>query len=213
MDKLLYKSWDEVSISLYKQIVEITQETQLSETEITLAILALLMGISEEEIYNYSVEEIQNLLPQIKWLDEFKFNQNWTARKLKISGKEYTIETDLQKMTIAQYIDFQTFWAKHDNMKYLGNLLSCFIIPKGCKYNEGYDVAELTETIENNLPITTSNSILFFFLKELATSIRVMQIYLAWMLMRKKNKKNKDKIEKLQKQVKQLQAVVFNGIL
>ena len=83
MDKLLYKSWDEVSISLYKQIVEITQETQLSETEITLAILALLMGISEEEIYNYSVEEIQNLLPQIKWLDEFKFNQNWTARKLK----------------------------------------------------------------------------------------------------------------------------------
>ncbi len=212
MDKLLYNSWEDVSISLYKQIVEITEDSQLSPTEINIAVLALLMGVDEDKIYyNYTVQELQEMLSKMAWLNEFKFNKNWNSKKIKINGKEYTIETDLQKMTIAQYIDFQTYWAKKDNMKYLANLLSCFIIPKGCKYNEGYDIAELTETIENNVPITTSNSILFFFLKELVTSIQGMLIYLDWMA--RKKVKDKKKMEQMEQEIQKLYQILINGLI
>lgn len=213
MDKLIYKSWDDITISLYKQMLEITEDTQLSATEINLAILALLMGIEEDEIYDYSVEEIQNLLPGLAFLNDFKFNQNWKRKKIVINGRNYSVETDLLKMTIAQYVDFQTYWAKKDNVQFLSNLLSCFIIPKGCKYNEGYDIAELIDTIENNLPITTANSILFFFIKESVTSIRAIQICLDWMLNKKKTKENQEQIMKLQIQMNQLFQEVFNGFL
>lgn len=210
--ELMYKSWDQISISLYKEIVEIT-ERDITPVEKDLAVLALLMGISEEEIYDIGVNELSELRFQMEFLDNFKFNENWKSKKIVLNGKTYEVCVDLTKFSIAQYVDFQTYWAKKDNISYMSNLLSCFIIPKGKKYNTDYDITETINDIENYLPITVANSVLFFFLKESLTSIKVFQTCLDWRIKKMKNKQNKEKVEKLQEKMKVMWEAVFNGLV
>ena len=47
----------------------------------------------------------------------------------------------------------------------------------GKKYADGYDCAELAKTFEEEIPITTYNTLLYFFLLTSLNSIRAMQIY------------------------------------
>lgn len=211
---LVYDSWDKISISLYKQILEAT-EMEVSPMEINLSVLALLMGVDEDVVYSLSIPEVQKLLEKIDFLNQFDFNKKWSSKKITLNGITFNIDTNLQKFTISQYIDFQTFWNKKDNMKYMANLLSTILIPKGKKYNEDYDISEITQTIEEYLPITTANSILYFFLKDLLTSIRALQICLDWKLkrMEKKSKSNKEQLMKVREMTEKMFQEVFNGLL
>lgn len=213
--ELKYKNWNEVSINLYYKILDIIEDADLSAVEKDLAICALLCDVSEEEVYNLSVTEANDLISKIQWLSTFEFSQKFKGGSFKISGQEYTIDVDLQHMTIAQYIDFQSFYKPSDLRQYYGNLLACFIIPKGKKYGEGYDVSDLAKQLTENLSIVKANEILFFFLKDCLLSIKASQIYLDY-LMRKMMRKEKDpqkkvKIEALMEKIKEMNQLLTIG--
>ena len=62
-----------------------------------------------------------------------------------IAGDKYTVQLNIRQMTAAQYIDFQNFYKDYQkNFKYI---FLCFLIPKGKKYNEGYDLIELADKL------------------------------------------------------------------
>ena len=90
------------------------------------------------------------------------------SKRYNIGGKEFEVELDPNKMTVSQYLDFQTFIK--DRNKYISNLLACFLIPKGEKYGDS-DPLENAKFLEENCSYAICQDINFFFLKLLETYI------------------------------------------
>ena len=52
--------------------------------------------------------------------------------------------------------------------------ISCFFIPEGHKYNDGYDMLKVKEDV-GDLPITTGNALAFFFKSQYITLLVLSQ--------------------------------------
>ena len=204
-------SWQDITIADYKQILEITSRELDSETEKGISLLSVLCEVSEEEIYNQPISALNGLLEGIKWLNQpFNFNKNWKAKKITINGEKYNVVPDMNKFTVAQYADFQIYWDKRGDKDYMGKLLTIFIIPEGKRYNEGYDIVELADTLEQYVSITDFNSICFFFLMDCLRSIKASLYCSNWQIT-KMIWKEKDKEKK--KELKQLRKAIIEKIL
>lgn len=196
-------NWNQLTISDFKKIKEITSRELDSDMEKSISILSVLCECDEDDLYGLNINALGKLLSNMQWLKQpYTFNKNWNFKHIKIDGEKYDVEVDINKFTVAQYTDFQIYWDKRDDEEYMGRLLTTFIKPHNSKYNEGYDVMELAEKLENTLTINDWNSICFFFLKTLNYSLKGLLIYSAWK-MRKVKKNNPE----LQKQIDKLMEI------
>lgn len=191
--------WSDITISDYRKIIDINERELDSDLEKSVGYLSVLMSKPEDELWSLNIMELKNLLENTKWLfeSEFTFNKH-PFKHLTINGEKYDICVDIMKFSVAQYADFQIYWDKRTDPDYMAKLMTIFVIPKGKKYNEGYDALELANTLEDNISITDFNSICFFFLLDLLNSTKAMALYSVWLTKRKK------KDPKLEKSLKQL---------
>lgn len=214
MENTIKKSWKDVTIDEYFDLCEKLSDDTLTDYEKIIIKIAFITGKSEDEIWNLSWQDFRNLQVESLWMEEFKLKENVKFNTIEINGEKYSIDTNLQNFTVAQYIDFQTFFPKRKtNERVLGNILACFIIPKGKKYAEDYNIQELVENINSNLDIMTANEIMFFFLKQYLISIRATANYFNWVLKRmKKKSKNKEEMEKLEMEWEKVKKVTLIGL-
>lgn len=171
---LIYHKWDEVPISVYKEIRDII-EGEGDDMNKTVSLLAILCGTDDASVWDLTLPEISTLGKSIDWVWKFDFNKEKKPHKLKVAGSDYVINYDVSKMSVAAYVDFQQYFKDRD--KYMGAVLTTFVLPKGKKYAEDYDCAELAKKFEAEIPITTYNTLMYFFLLTSLNSIRAMQIY------------------------------------
>ena len=106
----------------------------------------------------------------------------------------------MSKLTTAAFIDYQTYTKLSFRDAY-DKILSCFIIPAGFTYNDGYDVAEVQKVIRENLSWPEVQGMLGFMLKRYAKSFMRSRQFLI-----KEIKKEKDQMkrEELQSKVKDM---------
>ena len=203
MIQLKYKNWDEVSIDKYEEILQASE--QQDDLARTVGILASLTDQTVEDIENMNIEEMSLLVKQTGWVNSFDFPKDSKPKTVKIQGEEYTVTNKVSDMSVAQYADFQAYFGKTDKMEVL---LSIFIIPKGHKYAEGYDIEELQEKIRKNISIVDSNSIIYFFLKSSLTSFTNTVTSLEKELKRaKQTEKKKEILEKIETIQERIQAI------
>lgn len=214
MENTIKKSWKDVTIDEYFDLCERLSDDALTDYEKIIIKIAFITGKREEEIWNLNWDEFRNLQVEALWMEEFKLKENVNFKTIEINGEKYSIDTNLQNFTVAQYIDFQTFFPKRKtNERIIGNILACFIIPKGKKYADGYNIQELVENINSNLDIMTANEIMFFFLKQYLISIRATANYFNWILKRMKRKaKDQKMIEKLEMEWEVTKRVTLDGL-
>lgn len=208
------KSWKDVTIDEYFDLCERLSDDTLTDYEKIIIKISFITGKSEDKIWNLTWTEFRELQVEALWMDEFNINENVKFKSIEINKQKYSIDTNLQNFTVAQYIDFQTFFPKRkENPRIIGNILACFIIPQGKKYAEDYDIKELVDNINSNLDIMTANEILFFFLKQYLISIRATANYFNWVLKRmKKKSKNKEEMEKLEMEWEKVKKVTLIGL-
>lgn len=196
--KLKKKSWDDISINEYYELVDAMEDANLQPLDKSVALLAVLCECTPEEIYNLPMYEIDKLNSQIGWIRKFDFSKRFHSKHLTLAGKKYDVCVNLQEMTVSQYMDFQMLWGKNDLKTYFGNILCCFIIPSGKKYCEGYDVQALADEFRDEIPITLANSVCFFFLKRLVLSIKTSLLFLQIMMKQMgKETPNKEVMEQM----------------
>ena len=214
MENTIKKSWKDVTIDEYFDLCEKLSDDTLTDYEKIIIKIAFITGKSEDEIWNLNWQDFRNLQVESLWMEEFKLKENIKFNTIEINGEKYSIDTNLQNFTVAQYIDFQTFFPKRkDNPRTIGNILACFIIPQGKKYAEGYNIQELVDNINSNLDIMTANEIMFFFLKQYLISIRAIANYFNWILKRMKRKaKDKNLIEKLEMDWEVTKKATLDGL-
>lgn len=167
-------------IGLYQEILKISKNESLEEIDKQIKIVALLNDLSEDEVLDLPIEEYSKLAEQTAFLAVAPESRKMIADEIKVGDWDLIPVKDIRKMTTAQYIDFQTF--SKDLEKYLVEILSCILVPKGCKYIKEYDVSLLIEDLRRELSVTDAVSLYAFFLSSYRESMSSFRISLMQML-------------------------------
>ena len=191
--------WYSISGEKYWQIIDILQS---DEDDITkqAELIATIEDISVDEVLNMPIQESAQKVKSLAFLNEFPMKEYHSLKTQVMGGKTYDVITDMSKLTTAAFIDYQTYTKLSFRDAY-DKILSCFIIPAGFTYNDGYDVAEVQKVIRENLSWPEVQGMLGFMLKRYAKSFMRSRQFLI-----KEIKKEKDQMkrEELQSKVKDM---------
>lgn len=194
-------NYNQLPIGKYKKLVEIAKRGNLTEDEQNIAIVAVLADMTEEEVEAMPYVEMRSLCAKAGFI----YEQPPTTKpknRYKIGRFDCEVQTKPEKLTTAQYTDFKQLASVADDKPEV--VLSIFLVPRGMKYCDGYDIEELQQAINDHLPIGQGLSILAFFLRRLQTSIESTLIFSASMMkavvmsaMGEKKEQMKAKLEEL----------------
>lgn len=154
-------NYNSLTIKKYLDIKEVL-EMNTEEIDKQVSLIAILADMDEDDVYNLPLPEFQELNEKTAFLNELPQTRNYPKTKYKLGNLELETVLDMRDVTAGQYIDYQTF--VKDTDKYLVELLSVFLVPKGKKYNDGYDILEVQNAIRENLSIVEAISMSAFFL-------------------------------------------------
>lgn len=172
--------YDSLPLGRFLKVDAVLREPGLSDDDRTVAMLAALCGVSEEEVLALPLDEFARL--NIR--SAFLLNPPKAPEGRYIPGKYRLGElvlvpvTDVRKFTAGQYIDYNSFAGKGD--KYLPNVLACFLVPEGKAYGDGYDITQVAGAISEYLPVTEAFALAAFFLRKSRHLQQTMLTCLRW---------------------------------
>lgn len=168
------RNWNEITVNEFIQLEQLLK-SDIPESYRTANVIALLDNKTIEEVENLPITEFMKLSKQLDFITE-QPTYNDPENEYEINGRIYTLKADITQITTAQYIDYQNYM-KEEN-KDISKLLSVWLIPKGHKYGEDYDMGEVIKDCgDMNLPDALGIS--FFFPKQLAAYILISKDYLS----------------------------------
>ena len=200
-------SWDSLSWKEYEQLEQILN-TDIPADYKTVHVIALLSGLTIEEVERIPVNQFNKILPALDFL-QTEPETHYHQSEYTINGREYDFKGKLQEITTAQYIDYRAYINEED--KDIVKLMSVFLIPKGHEYNDGYDMEQVINDI-NDMCWLDLRAAAFFFRIQLAAYILILKSSLEKTL--KATKKNKTPQEKkqIQKDIINLQEHLNNTV-
>ena len=193
-------------VGKWLEILELSKDENVDELEQQVKTIAILTGLTEDEVLGLPIMEYKSLAGKTKFLEKEYEGKLQIAKSYGLNGMELIPVKDFSKITTAQYVDYQTF-SKEGDM-YLVQTLSTLLVPKGKKYNDGYDMDAVQQAIRDNLSVADVVSLYAFFLTKWVKSIKDSQTYLD-----KEIKKIPNKLmrEKLMKQMQEIRSKI-NGV-
>lgn len=183
--------WSNIDVKTFKEIQDYLSTTQDGNIEQSVHLLSLIEGKDEDTYFSMPINKLTEEFGKLKFMESTP-QAAQVKNTYKINGTEYVLTTNLQEMTVAQYIDYQVYIK--NPQQYMQEMLTVFLIPKGKKYNEGYDVAEAAKDM-GNLPIEDAYGI-SFFLTVLLQSLTKVTTSSALRKMLKELKKVKDETKR-----------------
>lgn len=195
----MIRSYNELTVGKYQELRKLELDG-LDALEQQVAILAVLNDMDEDDVFNLPLPEYQRLATDMHFLDtQPVINTKRNPKTIKIGGDEYDVVQDARNLTAGQYIDYQHYLGVDDFDGQLPNILTVFVIPKGRKYGDGYDMAELANTFKEKMPIVTAMEISSFFLRQSLYSIKAsltsLRLKMRMMKATTKDKKTKEMIQ------------------
>lgn len=199
-------TYDKLTIGKYLDI-QVVLEKDGEETTLDIdkevQILSILSDIEEDKILEMPITEFNKMVSKTSFLME-EPPKKIVATKYKLGGMELETFLNVKNMIMSQFIDYQTFLK---DKKYLVELLSVFLIPKGCKYNDGYDIVEVQRVIRDNLSIVDAMSLSAFFLHQWMVYAKVtMDCLIKGLKKEMKKEKNTEVKEKMKEAIQNLET-------
>ena len=169
--KGIIDNYRKLPVGKYMDIVKLC-ETDMDDVDRRIRIVGILTGLTDDEVLNLPLTQFTEYSAAAKFLDDYCPDNLIPAVSRSYAVGEFILlpVTDMRKITKAQYIDFQTF--SKDKEHNLVEMLSCFLVPRGCDYNDGYDILDVHKAIRDELSVAEVLALLAFFFKSWATSIR-----------------------------------------
>ena len=163
-------SYNKLTLAQYQDIQAVQKDDSLEDIDKHTRILSILTGVPEDELMHLPIPEFTELSAKAQFLSAEGFNAGRMAKKYVIGGMELIPVTDFRKLETCQYLDFQTYAGDLD--KYMAELISVLLVPKGHRYNEGYDIIALQESIRQEMSVADGATIVGFFLTLCGRSIK-----------------------------------------
>lgn len=163
-------SFDKLPIGRYMDIQEVSKDDSLEEVDRMVKIISILTGASEEDILHLPIAEFTELSSRANFLTAEGFRARPIAKKYIVGKWDLIPVTDYRKLETCQYIDFKTY-AQDMDANMVG-MLSVLLVPKGHRYNEGYDILEVQQAIREEMSVADGAMVVGFFLTLLGKSIK-----------------------------------------
>lgn len=191
-------NWTKVTVGKYQEIKSIINsgaEPEVVNTEL----ISCLTDLDVEEVLDMPLMRFNNFLQCTGFLYE-DMPKRIVATKYVLGGSHFNVMLNIEEMTAAQFIDYQNYIKDID--KNIVQLLSIFLIPKGHKYNDGYDMVEVQKAIRDNLCIIDASAMAAFFLEWynglLTATVRCLTKRMKKMM---KKETNQETIEKMKEAI------------
>ena len=159
-------TWNNIK---YRTLLDIREASNIEdENERVYAIMEAVFG---EDVLDLPLKDFNEKCKELQFLQK-EIPNDLHVKDIKVNGREYYFDGLLGKITTAQYIDFQNYQKNEDEQK----SFSVFIIPKGHKYNDGYDMEQVFKDILD-MPVPILFSASFFFSRQFELFIRIFRRY------------------------------------
>ena len=155
-------NYNRLTLGQYMEIQEISRNESLEDIDKQVQILSILTGVAEDELLHLPIQEYKELVVKSGFLNPDNINYHPIAKKYILGKFELIPCRDFRKIETCQYIDFQTYAPDLD--KFLVEFLSVILVPKGHRYNEGYDILEVQKAIREEMSVSDGVSVAAFFL-------------------------------------------------
>ena len=204
-DMDIIDNYDKLTLGKYMEIQAISKDESLEDIDRQAQILSVLTGVSVDEILHLPILEYKELVSRAGFLNPENISYHPVANKYLVGGFTLIPVTDYRKLETCQYIDFQTYAPDLDN--HLVEFLSVILVPKGHRYNEGYDILDVQKAIREEMSVSDGISLAGFFLTWCRKSIKDSLSYSRREAMRIKDRKKREEIlQKIQEQERLLET-------
>lgn len=163
-------TYDKLPLGKYMEIQEVSRNESLEDIDKQVQILSILTGMAENDILHLPIDEYKGLVVKSGFLNPENIHYHPVAKKYILGKFELIPCRDFRKIETCQYIDFQTYAPDLD--KYLVEFLSVILVPKGHRYNEGYDILDVQRVIREKMSVSDGVSVAGFFLTWCRKSIK-----------------------------------------
>jgi len=170
--------WDDITIKQYYEIVDILANTE-DPLEAQEQLIKTIWGV---EMGDIPVSKVAYYINELSFLEK-KYTEKPAKSVYLVKDQKFRPVLDLQKVTTAQYIDFQELLKRQD----WKNILDCIFIKDGEQYGESKNADFLWE----NLTMNVYSDVMFFFL-HLLNRLTLNTLYSSEREMRKMLRKTKE---------------------
>lgn len=184
------KSWNEVTLKEYFEIVNILKDETLDELEKTDKLILTLTSVTPLTLSQVTQTDYVNLTKSILFIKDNVKEYKTQKDCLTINGKQFDVDIKLDKVTAGQYMMLQNIMKMDNYEDRITKTIGVFIRPKDSKWGE-FDYDENVEYLYNNISIVDALSLAAFFLHTQKRLLERFQLY-----MNKEMKREKKKLKK-----------------
>ena len=174
-------TWNDITFKQYIDIDAIVKDTELTEEERCFALVQAVYGIN---LLSQPLTEYKQYINSLSFLKE-KMPEMTLNDVYEINGTRYVFHKDVKDLTVGAFMDYQNYSKGEKNLDTYANILTIFLIPRDCKYNEGYDIVKARRDMLD-LPAPVALSMAAFFLTYWKNYVKVFLRYSMWKIWRTK---------------------------
>lgn len=193
--------WENISIDKYYEIKDILDDEEDDDITKNVKMVAVITDKDEDEVWSMDMAEAGEYISRLQFLNKFELPDN-PNMKFNLPGYQLKVMKDVSKISVAQYVDFQNF-VKLPLREGMEKILSIFLIPEGCKYNEGYDIIDLQKVIRENISFRVAEGLLSFFIEKYGELLIHSLVYCRRQIQKTKDKEMMEKFKKAEKEIQQ----------
>ena len=186
-------------IATYGKILDILQDNSRGWIDKEVEMISILANKTPDEVDNMLTVELRGLTSQLGFLT-VQAETVEVRKEYKVGDFTLVPEKKITKIKAGQFISFQEFAKvyreRNADVNVIPLLLSCFLIPKGKTFAEGYDVEDVQEAIAEHLSVVDALSLTAFFLTLVKQSQANILHYLEWRLKLTRAKTKEQKMAK-----------------
>lgn len=209
-------SYKELTINQYLGLKDLMADEVGDDLSAQARLIAYLDNKTEDEVLSLSLPEYHKLVQQTGFLMNLPEPSKKAPGTIKVGNYKLKAVTEIAQMTTAQYIDCQNLLSMPDKEKYLASLVACFYVPAGKKYNQDYDLDEVTKLIGDNVSVQDALDVCFFFQKKyissISDSLRYLEFKTKWMMRKEKDETTKTKMKEALALIRNYRDLLNAGI-
>lgn len=200
-------NYRKLPIGKYNEIVKLC-ETEMDEVDRKVKIVGILTGLTDDEVLALPITDFTECCAKAKFIDlpcpETLIPS--VSKSYPVGGFNLVPVTDMRKVTTAQYIDFLAF--SKDKEHNIVEMLSCFLVPKGMDYNEGYDILDVHNAIKEEMSVAEVLALLAFFF---GSWTRSLHSTLSYSERTARRLKDKTKRQMMMERIAELRSTISGG--
>lgn len=193
--------WENISIDKYYEIKDILDDETDDDITKNVKMVAVITDKDEDEVWSMDMAEAGEYISRLQFLNKFELPDN-PNMKFNLPGYQLKVMKDVSRISVAQYVDFQNF-VKLPLREGMEKILSIFLIPEGCKYNEGYDIIDLQKEIRENISFRVAEGLLSFFIEKYGELLIHSLVYCRRQVKKTKDPEMMEKFKKTEKEIQQ----------